>query len=301
MTTRGPHPDFIKAGQIAAKTLEEVAKEVKPGVKILKICTLAERKIVKYGGRPAFPCNVSINEEAAHYTSPYGDNKVFPNTGLVKVDLGANVKGYLSDTAMTIDLDGSYERYVAAADDAIGAAIDIFRPGVKLGDVGQVIEKVITKSGFKPIHELSGHQIEHMKLHAGKIVPNMKMRKSKKIELGEMYAIEPFATNGNGTIKSRQDSYIFSNNMSSKKKLDRLTLQVRNAARRKFGTLPWTPRWLHDGKTDIDAAIHILSRAGVISGYPVLVEGKNGMVSQSEHTVFVGEDGAIVSTLRESR
>ena len=89
--------------------------------------------------------------------------------------------------------------------------------------------------------------------------------------------------------------------MRNKKKLDKLTLQIRNAARQRFGTLPWATRWLHHLKTeiDIDAAVSNLARAGVIHGYPVLIEGKNGMVSQFEHSIFVGPDGAIVTTRRD--
>ncbi len=298
-----PHPDFMKAGKIAGKVLSFIEGEVKPGVKVLKICRLAEEKIMELGASGiAFPCNVSINEEAAHYTSPHSDTKVFPNTGLVKVDIGAHVNGYISDTAITVDLDGSYEKYIVAAKNALEAAIETVRPNVKLGEVGRAIESTIKKQGLKPIHQLSGHQLKPWILHAGKNVPNVGMKVSSTMNLGETYAIEPFATNGNGTIKSGPYAYIFSNNMKNKKKLDRDTLRVRNAARQMFKTLPWAGRWLHGKITgvDVDVAIKALQRAGAIHGYPVLYEGKNGMVSQFEHSVFVGPEGAIVSTRRDN-
>jgi methionyl aminopeptidase len=295
-----PHPDFLRAGEIAARVLDEVTPLVKPGVKIIKICALAEKRIIEFGGRPAFPCNVSINEEAAHYSSPYADKKTFPSIGLAKVDIGSHVNGHLCDTAVTVDLDGTYEKFVFASDEALDAAVELIRPGVKLGEVGAVIEKAIKKHGLRPVHQLSGHQVKPWILHAGKNVPNIRMRRTETMEAGETYAVEPFATDGNGTIKNRDESFIFANNMSSKKKLDKLSLQIRNTARRRFGTLPWASRWLHDGKINVDAAIHTLARAGVISGYPVLVEGKEGLVSQSEHTLFVSEEGAIVTTKRNA-
>ncbi len=298
-----PHPDFMKAGKIAGKVLSFIEGEVKPGVKILKICRLAEEKIMELGASGiAFPCNISINEEAAHYTSPYADTKVFPNTGLVKVDIGAHVNGYISDTAITVDLDGSYEKYIVAAKNALEAAIETVRPNVRLGEVGRVIESTIKKQGLKPIHQLSGHQLKPWTLHAGKNVPNVGMKVSSTMNIGETYAIEPFATNGNGTIKSGPYAYIFSNNMKNKKKLDRDTLRVRNAARQMFKTLPWAGRWLHGKITGVDAnvAIKALQRAGAIHGYPVLYEGKDGMVSQFEHSIFVGPAGAIVSTRRDN-
>ena len=49
----------------------------------------------------------------------------------------------------------------------------------------------------------------------------------------------------------------------------------------------------------MESAIKNLQRTGVIHGYAVLYEGKNGMVSQFEHSIFVGSTGAIVSTRRD--
>jgi methionyl aminopeptidase len=294
-----PHPDFVKAGRIATKVLKEVSQQVKPGVKFLKICSLAEKKILEYGGRPAFPCNVSLNEEAAHYTSPHNDSRVFPIKGLVKVDIGAHVNGYLADTAVTIDLDGSYENFIAAASSALDAAIEVIHPGVRVGDVGAAIERTIKKHGLRPVHQLSGHQLKQWNLHAGTNVPNVGTRRGAKMNLGETFAVEPFATDGNGTVRSSPESYIFANVLSNKKKLDRLTSQIRNAARQKFGTLPWASRWLNNSRVNVTAAIHTLLRVGAIRSYPVLIEGKGGMVSQFEHSLFVGEKGAIVTTLRD--
>jgi methionyl aminopeptidase len=296
-----PHPDFMKAGKIAAQALSFVAPMVRPGVKVLKICQLAEKKILTSGATGvAFPCNVSINDEAAHYTSPHGDAKTFPDKGLVKIDVGANVNGYLSDTALTVDLDGSFEKFVEASRAALESAIETVAPDVSLGDVGSAIEQTIKRYGLRPIHQLSGHQLKQWTLHAGKNVPNVGMRLTGKMRLGEMFAVEPFATDGNGTIKSGPMAYIFSNDMKSKKQLDTATQRVRNIARQRFGTLPWAGRWLHSksGNIDVAAAIKNLERAGVIHGYAVLYEGKNGMVSQFEHSLFVGPTGAIVSTRR---
>ena len=297
-----PHPDFMKSGTITARVLSLVGSKVRPGVKVLKICQLAEKKILEFGASGiAFPCNISINNEAAHYTSPHGDTKQFPDKGLVKIDIGAHVNGHISDTAITVDLDGSYENYVEAARSALDAAIEAVVPDVSLGAVGKEIERTIKGFGLKPVHQLTGHQLKPWNLHAGKNVPNIGMKLTGKMRLGETFAIEPFATNGNGTIKSGLKTYIFSNDLRNKKKLDSHTLRVRNIARKRFGNLPWASRWVHSksGDVDVDAAIKKLQSSGAIHGYAVLYEGKNGIVSQFEHSLFVGENGAIVSTRRD--
>jgi methionyl aminopeptidase len=241
---------------------------------------------------------VSINNEAAHYSSPFQDTRVFPKQGLVKVDLGANVNGHLSDTAKTIDLDGSFEKYIVAAESALNAAIEVIRPGIRLGEVGAVIEKTIKSEGLTPVHQLSGHQLKPNSLHAGKNVPNIKTLSMEKMQIGETFAVEPFATDGSGRIRAAKEAYIFSNDMSNRKKLDKIAIQVRNLARRKFGTVPWASRWLYDMKRDFDFTIplKILTKVGAIRPYPVLLEADDGMVSQAEHTLFISKEGAIVTT-----
>ncbi len=294
---KSPHPDLLKAGRIAARVLSEVAQEVRPGVSVLKICTVAEQKILEYGASGlAFPCNVSINEEAAHYTSPRDGTRVFPDKGLVKLDLGAHVNGYLSDTALTIDLDGSYENFIAASRDAFYEAVETIRPGVRLGEIGGVIERTIRKHGLRPVYQLSGHQLARWNLHAGRSVPNVRTNDAARVSVGQVYAIEPFATDGSGAIRNGPDAFIFSNVMSNKSHLDKMLREFRDALRRRFGTLPWASRWISSKKYDVDALIHQLERAGAVRSYPVLIERGNAMVSQFEHTIFVRRDGVIVTT-----
>ena len=67
-------------------------------------------------------------------------------------NIGAHVNGHLVDTAVTIDLDGSYENYIAAASSALDAAIEVIQPGVRVGEVGAAIERTIKKHGLRPVH-----------------------------------------------------------------------------------------------------------------------------------------------------
>ncbi|TFF86709.1 type II methionyl aminopeptidase [Candidatus Thorarchaeota archaeon] len=295
MSTR-PHPDLLESGKIASRVRDEIARQAKPGVSVLKLCQMAESKIVEYGATgPAFPCNISIDEEAAHYTSPRGDSRILPERGLVKIDLGAHVNGHLSDTAVTVDMDGSYSDFVNAAQSALNAAIDLVRPDVELGAIGAAIERSIKRTGLNPVYQLSGHQMEPWILHAGKSVPNIETTGTERMERGEVYAIEPFSTNGPGSIRAGQATYIFSNVPKARPKLDRLARQLRNTLRKRFRSLPFASRWVRMNE-DVHAAFGRLLQAGAVRGYPVLVEGKGGMVAQFEHTVFVAEDGAVVTT-----
>jgi methionyl aminopeptidase len=293
-----PHPDQVKAGKIAARVLSEITKEVKEKVSVIKICTIAEKKIIDYGGKPAFPCNVCINEFAAHYTAPTGDKTKIPASGLVKVDIGVHVNGYIADTAMTVDLDGTLDGFVAATDDALQEAIEMIRPGVALGDIGHEIEKIIKAYGLKSIKDITGHQLKRYRLHGTKKVPNVKQRGGEKVEAGEYYAIEPYASQSGSTMKS-DFVFIFANTGITKS-LESINEKLRLHLRERYGPLPFASRWIRTSvELDVAETLKVLLKEKIIRAYPVLVEKRKRMVSQSEHTVFVNQNGAVVLTARD--
>jgi methionyl aminopeptidase len=289
-----PLPAQLQAGKIASRVLKETTDQVKPRAGILSLCRFAEKKIIEYGGRPAFPCNVCIDSIAAHYTSPKDDHSAIPDSGLVKVDIGVHVDGYIIDTAKTVDIDGSLEGFVSATDDALGEAISMITPGTRLSDVGESIERIIKTYGLRPVKELTGHSIARYALHSGKSVPNYKAHGSAQAEAGECYAIEPFATSGSG-ISETKNAFIFSNT-GLDKILEGMAEKLRMHLRQKYGSLPFASRWVQAATREIDVPelIRELLRNRVIKAYPVLAEKKGRPVAQSEHTVFVSEKGAIV-------
>lgn len=295
--TDEPHPSQVKAGKIAARVMKEIEKEVTPKNKVFTICTLVEKKIIDYGARPAFPCNVSVNNIAAHYTSPIGDSSILPDAGLVKIDLGVQADGYLTDMARTFDMDGTFEGFIVATDDALQEAIGMMRPGTKLGEIGKTIEKVIEVYGLRPISNLTGHNIERWRLHAGKQVPNVRTRVSDVVERGEVYAIEPFATNGAGTVIETDLMYIFANT-GKEEPLEGTTEKLRLHLRKKYGPLPFAARWIAVKSKDIDLVeeIRTLLKFKAIRAYPVQISKKGRPVSQSEDTVYVSEKGPVVLT-----
>ena len=292
-----PHPASVKAGKIAARVLSEVSKEIKPGVKVYRICILAEKLIVKYGGNPAFPTNVGINHIAAHYTSPRNDRTVIPDFGLVKLDVGAHVDGHIADTALTVDLDGSLEGFVSATDDALEKAIGMMQPGTSLSDVGKEIDRIIRAYGLRAIKDICGHNILPNRLHGGKKVPNGKERTAGTVKIGEYYAIEPYATTGVGIGETKQ-MYIFSNTTRDEP-LTGWEEKLRRHLREGYGSFPFALRWIGKVKkadVDILQTFKTLLAKRAVRGHSVLVEKKGRPVSQSEHTVFISENGPILLT-----
>ena len=76
-------------------------------------------------------------------------------------------------------------------------ALKIARNGVRFGEIGKEIQKTIESYNAFPIINLSGHSISHYDLHSGATIPNYNNGMKEHFEEG-VYAIEPFATFGNG-------------------------------------------------------------------------------------------------------
>jgi methionyl aminopeptidase len=296
----GPRPEYVKAGKIAARVLDEVSQAAVPKTKVIKLCTLAERKIVEYGGRPAFPCNICIDHVAAHRTSPLNDDTTIPAFGLVKIDVGVHLDGHIVDTALTKDMDGTLEGFVAATDDALNEVLDLMRPGIEISEVGKSIERVIKAYGLRPVKNLTGHSIARYNLHAGKTLPNTKTRSSGRITEGEYYAIEPYATSGFGEVLDTDFVYIFTNSKIDAP-LKGTTENLRVYLRKKYGPLPFTARWVKSSSSEVrllDEFKQLLKSKSII-GHPMQVEKGKRPVSVSEHTVFISENRPIVLTERK--
>lgn len=291
---------YRMAGRIASEVRNSARQLVKPGVPIIEICEGVERLIKEKGGNWAFPCNVCINDVAAHYTSPPLDVKVVPSDAMVKVDLGVQVDGYIADTATTVCLDKRYESMYNTAQKALQATIAALEPGVKNSRIGAVIQRTIESQGFKPIANLSGHQLAPYIIHSGKSIPNVEQfGGGSKVEEGEVFAIEPFVTlnDAAGEVRNGKDSYIFRFMRDRKPRgiEAKVMLQKIWAS---FRTLPFSERWLYSGSSKglRNAFMELLASKSIMS-YPVLIEASGALVAQAEHTVLVKKDGCEVFTL----
>ena len=97
--------NYIKAGKIASEVREYARTQDHTGRTLSEICNDVENAIIKKGGEPAFPVNVSLNDIAAHYTAEPNDPTVVKNTDVLKIDVGVHIDGYIADTAVTVSYD----------------------------------------------------------------------------------------------------------------------------------------------------------------------------------------------------
>jgi len=290
---------FRLSGKILRETREEIKNFVREDTPIIEICEKAETLIREKGGKPAFPCNVSINEIAAHYTSPPNDNRRIPRKSIVKVDIGVHVYGYLTDTAVTICFNPEYKSLVDTAEQALKTAINNIRPEISTSKLGAIIEKTIKSRGFKPISNLTGHQVGRYLVHAGTSIPNVAQISFSKIKLGEVYAIEPFVTlpDAEGRVEGGEEATIF-RFLKSKSLKNSYAKQLLKHIEENFRTLPFAERWLQDvvPNEHYRKAFQELLSSKTLMGYPIFIEASKKPVSQAEHTVLIVEDGCVTLT-----
>lgn len=281
-----------QAGDVLRTVMDETAEMVEPGVTHLEVAEHAESRIEELADGCAFPVNISINEEASHATPARDDDIEFTEDDMVCLDLGVHVDGYIADAATTIDFTGNDE-LVEAAEQALEAALDAVAAGVDTGTVGAEIEDVIRGYGYTPVLNLSGHGVEQYDAHTGPNIPNRGVDRGTELQVGDVVAIEPFATDGRGKVTEGAKEEIFElqqersvRNRGARQVLDQITSE--------FDGLPFASRWVDSPRAEM--ALRRLKQAGVVRGYPVLKEEDGRLISQAEHTVIVTEDGCEITT-----
>jgi methionyl aminopeptidase len=271
---------------------ERTAKRITVGASILETAVFSENLIRDLGGQPAFPCNLSLNEDAAHYTPGADDTAIF-GEDMVKLDIGVHVDGYIADSAVTVDL-SDHPELVDASRAALDSAIDLIHAGIDTREIGAVIEETIGELGYRPISNLTGHGLAQYQAHAQPSIPNIHARTGTVLHEGQVVAIEPFATEGEGKVRdlARWEIYHVTTEKPTLSRIPRARTLLKEMMG--YKNLPFARRWFSGEK--IDLTFRQLTKAGLIKPYPILREVTGALVSQAEHTVIVTENGCEVTT-----
>jgi len=291
---------YIKAGKIASQAREYGKNLIKPEVKFLDVAEKIEEKITNLGAKISFPVNIAINDLAAHYSPRHDDKLVFKKGDLVKLDVGTHVDGYIADTATTIEVStNNHKDLIDASKDALELAISNMKAGINVSEIGKIVEEKIKSFGYKPINNLTGHSLKRYVLHAGLAIPSYHdITNRAKPEVDDVVAIEPFATDGGGHVVADKGSniYLCNNTVKTRFIRDKRSKMMYQRIYSKFKSLPFAQRWIEESFGNSDIVLRKLSYLGFLKHYPQLLEQRNGLVSQKEHTVIINEEGCEVTT-----
>jgi methionyl aminopeptidase len=291
-----------KAGKIAQEVKSYIKPKIKVGEKVIDIVSSTEAKIRELNGFCAFPVNLCINNTAAHYTSPIKDDGIEINEGdIVKIDLGVHIEGFIVDTAFTVSFneDELLENIIQATEVALDAAKMMVKPKANTRDIGKKIETIVKGFKYNPIKELGGHQIERWTVHGKKQLPELGSQGGDIMEVGEVFSIEIFASNGEGSVHNTNNSYIFElNPYAGRVPLRRKTSkQLLGFINKNYKTLPFADRWLaKEFRLGVSFGLQELVQQGKLQSHYVLAEKKGIYVAQIEETVIVTDEGFVQLT-----
>lgn len=205
-----------EAGEILAKTHEELEKALHEGMSTYDVNRLGDEIIRSYGcvpsflnynGYPASIC-VSVNDEVVHGIP--SKKRYLKNGDVVSLDAGVIWKGYQSDAARTHIIGEGSDRakeLVKVTKECFFEGIKYAKAGNHLNDICKAIGKYADDRGFGVVRALVGHGIG-THLHEDPEVPNFDMkRKGIKLRTGMTLAIEPMITAGREDVVWLDDDW----------------------------------------------------------------------------------------------
>ena len=203
------------SGQMLASVLKYLQPLVVPGITTKELADNAATELKKLGGKPAFlgyggfpdVICISLNDEVVHGIP---GNDEIQDGDLVSLDFGVNYNGMITDAAITViagESSGTTRKLVKGTEEALMAAIQVVKDGVKTGDIGAAAEKIMTQYGFGIVRDLVGHGVGH-EVHEGPDIPNYGTAGSgQKLSKGMTIAIEPMSTLGSEQVVLDSDGW----------------------------------------------------------------------------------------------
>lgn len=202
---RPPDVDAMRAaGRVVAAMHQAIRAAAVPGVTTGDLDVVAREVLASHGARSnflgyhGFPATIcaSVNDELIHGI-PGG--RVLVDGDLLSIDCGAVIDGWHGDAAFTMAVGTATApaaALVATAERALGAAIEMMRPGRHVGDIGAAVDAVVSAAGYGSPHDYCGHGIGRA-MHEAPDVPNRGRRgKGPRLEAGVVLAIEPMLIAG---------------------------------------------------------------------------------------------------------
>lgn len=211
--------DFEKmraSGKLAAQTLDFITEYVKPGVTTDYLNQLCHDFIVSHDATPAplnykgFPKSVctSVNHVVCHGI-PSG--KKLKNGDIINIDVTVIVDGWHGDTSRMYyvgDVAIKPKRLIQVTYDSMMMAIDMVKPGVYLGDIGNTIQQYVEKQGFSVVRDYTGHGIGRVFHDEPSVLHYGKPGTGAVLKEGMFFTIEPMVNAGKfGTILSKIDGW----------------------------------------------------------------------------------------------
>ncbi|ELA41455.1 methionine aminopeptidase, type II [Vittaforma corneae ATCC 50505] len=304
--------DALRAAEAHRRVRSSVQQILKPGVSLLQIIETVEKAtrallVGEKNNGIGFPCGVSLNDCAAHFTLNPGDrNIILKESDILKIDFGTHSNGRIMDSAFTVCFDPKFEQLLKASQEATKRGLEVIGIDMMVCEIGREISEVFKSfeieldnkiMPIKPIWNLNGHSIEQYRIHGEFSIPPINNGDTSRVSEG-FCAIETFASTGKGEVcdKGEASHFMINRNPPSSKIYNAKNEKVLKTIQKEFGTLPFSPRHVEFYSPDSFSSIKLLSLRKFIDPYPPLHDLPNSFVAQFEHTVYLSDTGKRILT-----
>lgn len=200
---------------LVGKTLAEVAKHIRPGVKTKTLDKIAEEFILDYGAKPGFkgyggfPATlcISVNDEVVHGIPGKRELK---DGDIVSIDCGTIWQGFYGDSAYTFEVgevDKEVHLLLERTKQSLYLGIEKAVTGKRVGDIGHAVQSYVEQFGYGVVRDLVGHGVGR-NLHEKPEVPNYGRRGTGvKLKKGMVLAIEPMINMGRKEVVQDADGW----------------------------------------------------------------------------------------------
>lgn len=206
-----------KVSEAVATTLRMMREYTRAGMSTLELDQYGGELLRKYGARSAphltyqFPGHtcISVNHEIAHGIP--SKTKILKHGDLVNIDVSAELDGFWADNGGSFVLGpdtNNHSRLVEASKTILRQAIDEIRGGVRVADIGRLIETEARKAGFAVIRNLAGHGVGRSLHEAPEDILNCYDRHNKeRFKTNAVVAIETFIATHSTMAKTQRDGW----------------------------------------------------------------------------------------------
>ena len=203
------------AGNLAANTLDMITDFVKPGVSTNKIDQLCYEFIRDNGGysAPLFyrgfkkSLCTSLNHVVCHGIP---SDRILDDGNILNVDVTAIVDNHYGDTSRMFCIGKTSVKasnLINATYESMMKAINILKPGIKLGNIGYEIQSYVEDKGFSVVKDFCGHGISNIFHEYPNILHYGKKNTGIELESGMTFTIEPMINSGKFDVKILDDGW----------------------------------------------------------------------------------------------
>lgn len=203
--------------EAVATTLKQMSLYAQPGMSTKQLDNYGAEILADLGaksapyeayGFPGWTC-ISVNNEFCHGIP--SERRILQEGDLVNIDVSAELNGYWSDNGNSFVLGEDihqHQKLVDASKDILRKAIYSIKGGVRIADLGHLIETEAKKRGYKVIKDLTGHGVGRSLHEAPHEIPNYRDPHNKsRFRKNSVVAIETFITTTSSYTETLQDGW----------------------------------------------------------------------------------------------